>query len=437
MEADLLARVLRRIKPSEEERRELEIVSRDALEIVGRACKEVDERAYPILVGSSCRGTWLSGEKEIDIFVLFPDDLSESELEEKGLEIGRRAFPDREERYAEHPYVHAWFRGFEIDVVPCFRVSSPANIKSAVDRTPFHNEFVKERIRGLEDDVLLLKKFLGTLGVYGAELKLRGFSGYLCELLILHYRSFMNFVRSACKWKYGEKIDIMSHGKYEGRDPLIVIDPVDPKRNVAAAVSLDNFCRVIDACRDFLDSPSEKFFFGSPATPVGREELLNVLSKRGTKLIGIFFEVDPWIVDDIIFPQLRKAEKAAISLLHDHGFRVFRSDVVRSGRNAGILLEMEVWALPNVLKHVGPPVTSEYHSRRFKEKYGGRRIYIEDGRFIAELDRECTNAEKLLERKLRSRSIGKNLMECEYKIKVNEENLLDEEISRLVRNFLC
>ena len=94
-------------------------------------------------------------------------------------------------RYAEHPYVHGIVKGVEVDVVPCYRLKDASRIKSAVDRTPFHHEWLKDRIKGKENEVRLLKGFLKANGLYGAEYKVRGFSGYLCELLIMFYGSFV------------------------------------------------------------------------------------------------------------------------------------------------------------------------------------------------------------------------------------------------------
>ena len=190
------------------------------------------------MVGSAARGTWISGTHDLDIFITFPEDTSREELEEFGLSIAREIAKDAdrsEERYAEHPYINMRYMDFDVDLVPCFRVSSPDSIKSAVDRTPFHNEFIKQNISGLENDVLLLKQFMRGGGVYGSELRTQGFSGYLTELLVIHYGSFENVLGSACDWKPNLVIDIKEHGLLKHTDPLIVVDPTDPKRNVAAA----------------------------------------------------------------------------------------------------------------------------------------------------------------------------------------------------------
>ena len=87
--------------------------------------------------------------------------------------------------------------------MPCYRVASGAEIRSAVDRTPFHTRYIRERIAPFVDDVLLLKQFAKAGGVYGSDQMTEGFAGYLCELLILHYGGFLPLVRAGARWKPG------------------------------------------------------------------------------------------------------------------------------------------------------------------------------------------------------------------------------------------
>ncbi len=126
----------------------------------------------------------------------------------------------------------------DVDLVPCYHVDSATRIQSAVDRTPFHTRYITDRINGLIDDVLLLKQFTKAGGIYGSDQMTEGFSGYLCELLILYYGGFTPLIRAAATWRPGLVIDIENHVAKKFDEPLVVIDPVDPKRNVAAAVSL-------------------------------------------------------------------------------------------------------------------------------------------------------------------------------------------------------
>jgi len=256
----ILASIISSIRPSDKERQKLNTLAQRIIERINSIGKAGGLNINAILVGSSDRGTWSSGEHDLDIFIMFPPHVERQYLEEKGLYIARKIAQEGdsfEERYAEHPYIHAVIEGFEIDLVPAFNVESASEIKSAVDRTPFHNKYVTSKIKGHEDDVLLLKQFQKGIGVYGSELKRCGFSGYLVELLIIYYGSFRKVLEAACGWKFGTLIDIEKHGNIIHKDPMIMIDPTDPGRNVAAALSLDNMCIFIDKACDFLKNPDE------------------------------------------------------------------------------------------------------------------------------------------------------------------------------------
>ncbi|HIH44545.1 MAG TPA: CCA tRNA nucleotidyltransferase, partial [Candidatus Methanoperedenaceae archaeon] len=323
----LLGGVLRRIKPGDGERQRLQEISGRLISLIDRIAADAGISAHGMLVGSAARGTWLSGECDLDIFICFPEQATRAELEEKGLAIARAAAADAqesEERYAEHPYVHAVFDGYDVDLVPCFEVADVASIKSAVDRSPFHNRYVLEKIAGIKDEVLLLKQFMKGAGVYGSELKTRGFSGYLAELLVIRYGSFTKVLEDACGWVPGKIIDIEHHAAAVQSDPLVVVDPTDPGRNVAAALSLENMCRFIDRACEFISSPGAEFFFPAPVAPMTAPELEALLAARGTSLLAIAFE-PPDVVEDVLFPQLRKLEQSAKELLERKEFRVFAS----------------------------------------------------------------------------------------------------------------
>ncbi|MCW3140854.1 MAG: CCA tRNA nucleotidyltransferase [Methanophagales archaeon] len=407
--------VIERIRPDEREKNKVHAVIDFIIAKINKKASEMGIEAHAISVGSTARNTWVSGEADIDIFIMFPAGISEKDLKEKGLALAKSISDRYEERYASHPYIHAYFydaegREHEADLVPCFAVKDASELKSAVDRTPFHNEYIVRRIPGLEEEVLLLKQFLKSAGIYGSEQRRKGFSGYLCELLILRYSSFVELLRNASNWKYGEKIDIEGRGKYkgEGKDPLIVIDPVDPNRNVAAAVSLDSFCKLIDAARDFLACPDASFFFPARKKEMSEAEFVKLVKERGTEFVMVLFEA-PEVVEDILFPQLRKAEASVSNLIERNEFRIYRSDVSVEGSKAFLIFELLVWNLPPVKKHIGPPVTSKYHSEQFKRKYASQSLLIENGRYVVEVKRKYTDVVGLLKNELRSCSLGKDV----------------------------
>ncbi|KAF5428964.1 tRNA nucleotidyltransferase (CCA-adding enzyme) [Candidatus Methanophagaceae archaeon] len=419
--------VIERIKPNDTERENVKAITNSIITNLNTKALELGITANAISVGSTVRNTWVSGEADIDIFLMFPVDMSEEDLKEKGLTLAKSVSERYEERYASHPYIHAYFYAagteHEMDIVPCFAVKEAALLKSAVDRTPFHTEYVVQHISGLEDEVLLLKQFMKCLGIYGSEQRRKGLSGYLCELLILKYSSFVELLANASQWQYGVRIDLEGHGKYRGEEPLIVIDPVDPKRNVAAAVSLYSFCKLIDTAREFLAQPDRKFFMPHEGKPMSEAEIRKLVKARGTEFVTVMFDV-PDVVEDQLFPQLRKAEASIRNLIERNEFRVYRSDVTVEGGKAILVFEFLVWQLPKLKQHMGPPVTSEAHAAKFKSKHSPPYL-IENGKYAVEVERKYTDVVSLLEHELNSCSLGKDVSES---VEKGYEVLKTEEI---------
>lgn len=429
-EAAIEEQVLKKIKPSvKEEERLCRIVDEllEKADIAGRKIGVTKTRA--MLVGSAARRTWISGTHDLDIFISFPEETSREELESSGLLIARELAKDAEtfeERYAEHPYLNMRYKGFDVDVVPCFAVGSASSIKSAVDRTPFHSRFVKEHINGLQDDVLILKQFMKGTGVYGSELRTRGFSGYLTELLIIHYGSFKEAVSHACEWKPGMVIDLRGHGCVEHKEPLVVVDPTDPRRNVAAALSVDRFAQFIEACRSYIDEPSLEFFFPEPQRPLSDKDIPVIIEERKSSFLAIVFKT-PDVVEDVLYPQLDKMETNVIALLEQYEFTVLNSGTWANGE-AVVLMELISSTLPLVKKHQGPPVWVRDHAQGFRSKYEESdetfSLYIENGNYVADIKRKFPTAKELLEERLMSCSMGKQLTEAVkegYRILENEQ----------------
>ncbi len=443
---EIRASVLSRIKPTEAEKARLAALSESIILKINTIAEEEGISANAQLVGSSARGTWISGEHDLDIFIMFPPDVERKELEEKGLYIARKVAQDAqgfEERYAEHPYIHAIFDGFEVDLVPAFSVERASEIKSAVDRTPFHNIYVASMIKGLEDEVLLLKQFMKGTGVYGSELKTHGFSGYLVELLVVQYGSFMKVLEASCDWKPGITIDIEKHGSAPHKEPMVVVDPTDPARNVAAALSLDNMCTFIDRACAFLEAPDETYFSANVPEPLSDEEFWNLLAARRTSLIAVELET-PDVVEDVLFPQLHKLESSVNEMFERNDFCVYNSSVWASDEKAIVLFELETSRLPLVKKHGGPFVWSKEHALAFKDKYKDSEkfsnVFIRDGKYMVEIPRKYAEAKNLIESQIMNCSLGKHLAisikKC-FNVMENEEILAfkDEEFRKFLGRF--
>jgi len=389
--------ILQGLRPTQEEK---DHVCGLAGRILDRIRK--DGTAEGMVVGSIARHTWVRGDRDLDVFMLFDPGLSREELEAQGLALARRiaaAFTkDFHEKYAEHPYINATIGDVDVDLVPCYRVESAARIQSAVDRTPFHTRYITDKINGLIDDVLLLKRFAKAGGIYGSDQMTEGFSGYLCELLVLHYGGFTPLLKAAAEWKPQTVIDVEGHGAKEFSEPLVMIDPVDPKRNVAAAVSLDRMAEFVELARGYLDAPSVAFFAIPEESPIGKDELGDLLAQRGTALYAVTFATPPYI-EEIVVPQLKRSTSAIAEYLERNGFPVHHAHYRMGKEESMILVELLVAELPAVKSHAGPPVWNRVNADKFREKHRGSSLpgpYINNGRYETEVPREFRQAGALL-----------------------------------------
>jgi tRNA nucleotidyltransferase (CCA-adding enzyme) len=166
----------------------------------------------------------------------------------------------------------------------------------------------------------------------------------------------------------------------------------------------------VAASRCFLRCPKLEFFFPSNVEPLSDEELLTCIQERGSTLILIEFQA-PDVVDDILFPQLRKAEDAMKALLERYNFSFLRSEVGCYGGKAVMLFELDVWQLPSVSRRTGPPVWEAEHLSRFLEAHPHTLSgpYIEGGRAVVEIPRKVTSARDLLASEINNLSLGRHL----------------------------
>jgi tRNA nucleotidyltransferase (CCA-adding enzyme) len=415
-----------------------------------------DFRAVAEVHGSAARETWLAGEWDVDVFVILDGGYGREVLPEILGVVKEYVGEGWVEAYAEHPYVKADVSGFSVEFIPCFRVDPGEGLVSSTDRTPLHTEFVKDRlIPGMRDEVRLLKKFMKGVGVYGAEVKVGGFSGYLCELLVIHLGSFEAVLERAATWERGETLDplggsdVMALRERFG-DPLIVPDPVDPGRNVASAVSETSFWTLTAAARAFLTEPKRVFFFPEEAQ-VDVHRLLEDVRGRDYSLLFVVVEDGDVEVPDVLWGQLQKSLKAISGFLGVADFQVMRSTVWSDEASRHVLVfELEEAVLPGVVRRMGPPVRMEDSSQRFVEAHAGTDDtvsgpWIEGERWLVEVRRPEPEARRLLAQALEdggrdigvSRGIGER-MRRGFSVLVGDEidEYLDAEFAIFLDGFL-
>ena len=402
--------VLRRITPSFAERRRLNKV---VLELLDRVKEEIEReniRAVPKLVGSVAKDTYLRDSIDIDIFLLFPPNTPRKEMERKGLLIGKRILKEHEERYAEHPYIRGKYKGYDVDIVPCYKVRKASEKISAVDRTPFHTDFIRENLPlRKRKDVRLLKRFLKGIGCYGAEAEVEGFSGYLCELLVLKYGSFEKVLRNAKEWKKGEVIKLREAPSPPFNDPLVFIDPVDPNRNVASAVSEEKLEIFKRACEEYLEKPSEKFFFPKAVKPLPDDEI----EKHLEGFVGIEIE-KPDVIPDNLYPQAKKSLRRIIKSCEENDFEIEDGRFVVTEKKIYIILKPKEMEIEETYIHRGPPAKEKKHVEAFLKKWKGSKDvvkgpYLKDGKWYVEVKRRFTRLNEFLAENLKKISLGKDI----------------------------
>ena len=292
--------VLERIRPKEDEHNHTWVVATGILSAI-----EKDGRAKGMVVGSVARDTWLSGDRDLDIFLLFPPNLSREELEETGLDlarsIARRFTGIFHEKYRRAPVRERYRRRPGRGSRPLLRGRLGCRHPVSRGPHPFSHPVHLREIGPLRDDVLLAKAFAKACGVYGSDQMTEGFSGYLCELLVLHYGGFSPLIEAAAGWKPGTCIDLEGHACKAFEEPLRMIDPVDPARNVAAALSCTRMFEFVEYCRGYLENPSPDFFSPREQAGTDRKGFARALARRGTSLFAITFAT-PQLIPDIVVP---------------------------------------------------------------------------------------------------------------------------------------
>ena len=395
--------ILSEITPSE--RKEINELTKTIQDHLSQKISKLGLKAKVEIVGSISKDTWISRDRDIDIFIVFDKTYPLEELKKMGLVIGKIELDGftSETAYANHPYTINHFKEFKIDVVPCY---NSIDIITPVDRTPHHTRFVKENIGNLRNEVRLLKQFMKGVGVYSSEQKIQGFSGYLCELLIINYRSFDRVLENASNWQHGEYIDIKKSGrKNDFKDPLVVIDPVDSKRNVASALSIERLCEFIHYSRKFLAEPSIEYF--------QKKKRLFVKRFPDAEVYVLVFEGE--LLDDIIYPQLRKSAKYISTILEKNDFKPLSYGLFKKQDLSGIVFEVEKYTLSPMVKHYGPKIFDRAHYDSFVSKYN--EAFIEGDRAYTLRPRQFSKPLNVFLNIINEKEgLGKNMKDMPFRI---------------------
>ena len=447
--------VLDDIEPSKEEVSKVHSLSDKLIEIINLNAHKEGIDAEAVLLGSVAKNTWISNgnnsegkDLDIDIFIKFPLTTSLDDLKVQGLELAEKCIKEvdgtYEARYASHPYLTGTIEGYMVDFVPCYDIEDSSQLKSAVDRTLLHTQYIVANLKPEQTrEVRLLKRFMKMVGTYGSEFKVGGFSGYLCELLVIHYGCFVDVLQGVFNhWRPGFEIDLMEYGTAGlFKDPLVVVDPTDGNRNVSAALTLQKMAELRVAAGNFLDNPKTSYFY--PKTlKFNRKTIRDEFKNRETHSFILAFPA-PDISADALHPQIQKTEKSLVKIMENEDFRVMGSDSWSDeDETCIILMEMNNWHLPPLKKHYGPTVWDDENRRRFLKKHPDS--WTEGEQWVTLTKRQYQDAHSLIQGTLtpegiRNLRVGKHLKKKildKYQLVDVLDLLIAEDANEDVLNFL-
>ena len=397
---EVLKKQLSIITPSSQEMRILTLEISSIVFKINSELRKID--AFAIIGGSFAKGTIIRTRRyDLDVFARFNyEKYKNRDKEISGIllnvlkKLNRNNAFQIELLHGSRDYFRIHLKNAEklihipiyMEIVPVLSIGKTEDALNVTDVSPLHVLYVLDKIkkgRNIADSIKIAKSFCYGQGCYGAESHIRGFSGYCLELLCLHFGSFINLLKAASKWNIKEKtiIDIPKFYKSKNMimiemneakivSPLIVVDPVQPDRNAAAAISSEKLEIFAKASKSFLKNPSLSFFVKKEIT---KEEMKKLAGKKKKSLIvieaGSIKEKE-----DVAGAKLFKLFSMLLKKFKKEGKVEGKWKYDEDGRKA------EFFFLFKPEKSIilrGPPVKLEQNVKQFRKKW--KKTFIKSG----------------------------------------------------------
>ncbi|HLD12216.1 MAG TPA: hypothetical protein VJB87_01345 [Candidatus Nanoarchaeia archaeon] len=365
--------------PSKEEEQQLQQTVKDIIK------KIRIPKAQAKLGGSGAKNTWLTGTHDIDIYIVY-DYKTFQHQSEKLADITEQHLKKQfklTRLHGSRDYFQTNYNNYTIEFIPILNIKKASAAKNITDISQLHVNYVNHHQK-YSYDIRKAKAFCKAADVYGAESYIQGFSGYLVELLIIHYQGFNNFIKKVSTWKevttLGKKEDINNLNEAKKTSPLIVIDPTDNTRNAAAALNKEKYKQLIKACKNYLTTKNKEKYFITPTF-----NLETVKKSHNT----VFTMKTPLGKTDIIGAALRKTEEKLRYALQQEDFIIKKHGWHwdQPHHNVYYYYNLKETTLPAIKERAGPPLTmttavqqfKKYHKKTFNKQ---GKIYSTEKRTI-------------------------------------------------------
>ncbi|MBI4142169.1 nucleotidyltransferase domain-containing protein [Candidatus Woesearchaeota archaeon] len=383
---ELLSSVVEKNTPETDDSR-LKMVN-DFLKRASAEAKHLKIKALPVLGGSFAKGVWLKGDYDVDVFLAFDLKYKNSDLSALSEKILAPFKPVR---------IHGSRDYFQVRNSICFEIIPVLNIKKASDArnvTDFslwHVAWVNKKSKKLKNDIRVAKKFCKAQRVYGAESFIRGFSGHVLDILVIHYNGFLPLLKAAVKWNPKVVVDTENH--YKGRalqfinkskteSPLVIVDPVQPGRNASAALSDEKFFDFINAAKLFLKHPSMNFFVETPVDE-------SALRKKGILIKVKMLPIKG--IENVVGVKLLKAGEFIKKSLDEFG--IIDSLWEWDKKNYAVWwFVVRKKELPSEMLVEGPPLKLKEHVKKFRQVH--KKTIVKKNKIYAFVKRPFTIPEE-------------------------------------------
>jgi tRNA nucleotidyltransferase (CCA-adding enzyme) len=340
---------------------------------------------FKILIGGSfAKRTYLKKCFDVDLFAQFQVRQENEYMSKKLKKILNKIGLEFKVEKGSRDYFSFYYKDIKFELVPTVKIDNFSNIENTTDISIFHVNFLLGKInenKVLNDEIRLTKQLFKAQGFYGAESYINGFSGHTLDLLIVHYKSLENLILNAKNWETKTVIDINNNYKsqleiLENLDKskisnLIIIDPIQKKRNASRALSFDIYSKFVYFCKSIEKLKKEYFIIKKQDFVKDEKESLSFAKKFN--LNQLVYKIDfnyGKSTKDIIGSKLLKVSKKLELCFNKLGFNVFQRDFkIDFKKNKSIIiLLIENFKIPKLKKILGPSIFIEDRCLNFKEK---------------------------------------------------------------------
>jgi len=383
-----------------EELRQVDAATEVIVAELEAALKYRKASAQVFVGGSSVKGTGLRDNYDVDIFVRFKKGQEISDL----LEEVVQSLPDAYERvHGSRDYFQLVRGKILFEIVPVRFIRSHKKAENVTDMSPLHVTYATKKLtKRMADDVRLAKQFCKAQRIYGAESYINGFSGHVLELLMMHYGSFQKLMKAVAAWNEQTVLDVEGHHKdplaklnaSKLYSPLVIVDPVQPERNAAAALSKESYESFIVAAKKFTKKPSLVAFTIKPFT----KETIKKKYKSGSLVILKLKGAEG--KRDVVGAKCLKAFDYVKN--HLEGLTIRNTGFVYNHEMLSALafIHVKEKTLPTTYEQQGPPMSVQKDALRFMKKHEGKKVIERAGKLFVIQKRErrtlCTQVRALI-----------------------------------------